>query len=581
MTTGRINNFRKGAALLVVLFIVMAITVLSLGFLTRSDVELACGENMVLRAQMDYLAESGLEHARGLILNPQDVSSEYFTGATGLQLTAGSKDYYDLEVIRNDSDSTDYCNYIIDCNSYRLKGGEKSGFSGIRAYLRLDPSIVLWTGAKTIISNGTTIYGDVFCDGSIINSGSIDGDVFANSFSGILPAGRRYNTSDLSLNWPELTVEGFTSYYSVDTISSGSISGLTLGSLDPVRVCYRSGDLELAGNIRIEGMLLVDGDLTIRSVNNTIIAGKNLPALYVTGNLIINKDADLDIEGLAVVNCNVLVNGDAGLDVLGGMFTENIFTETASDSSGEDNNGLLYNGPRWRTTGGQLDGALEFDGVDDYIQTLDSSNKLQISNDYTLSVWIKPYSFQKDYAGIISRCNTSGETNHWTLQFDSGSSKKLAIYHPDSFVGPKWDTGITLSEVAGAWHHIGIVRQGDLMTSYLDGVPRNTNVWSNVPGNGNGHLNIGSDRTASSSHVYKGLIDDVRIYNLALDANDIFPPVDGLAGLIGYWELDESGNDVTLTAEPSKTAIIIRSSEGSTTKWGQAAGAFYKSIERK
>jgi len=86
MSTKKYKTNRQGAALLVVLFIVMVITVLSLGFLSRSDVELACGQNMVLRTQMDYLAESGLEHARGLILNPQDVVSEYWTGATGQQV---------------------------------------------------------------------------------------------------------------------------------------------------------------------------------------------------------------------------------------------------------------------------------------------------------------------------------------------------------------------------------------------------------------------------------------------------------------------------------------------------------------
>jgi type II secretory pathway component PulK len=67
---------KKGVALLVVLFIVMTITILSLGYLSRSDVELVCGRNMILRTQMDYLVESGLEHARGLILNPQNVESE-------------------------------------------------------------------------------------------------------------------------------------------------------------------------------------------------------------------------------------------------------------------------------------------------------------------------------------------------------------------------------------------------------------------------------------------------------------------------------------------------------------------------
>ncbi len=120
------KKVRPGVALLVVLFIVMAITILSLGFVSRSDVELACGQNMLLRTNMDYLAESGLEHARGLILNPQDVSSEYFTDATAQQLVGGGRDYYDLHVVRDDSDPMNHCNYIIDCNSYRLESGEKT-----------------------------------------------------------------------------------------------------------------------------------------------------------------------------------------------------------------------------------------------------------------------------------------------------------------------------------------------------------------------------------------------------------------------------------------------------------------------
>ena len=93
------KNFRKGAALLVVLFIIMVITVLSLGFLSQSDVELACGRNMLLRTEMDYLAESGLEQGRGLILNPQDVEGDYYQGAAGLQLVDGSDNYYDISDI--------------------------------------------------------------------------------------------------------------------------------------------------------------------------------------------------------------------------------------------------------------------------------------------------------------------------------------------------------------------------------------------------------------------------------------------------------------------------------------------------
>ncbi len=573
---------RKGAVLLVVLFIVMAITVLAVGFLSRSDVELACGQNMMLRTQMDYLAESGLQHAKGLILNPQDVGSECWAGATGQQLAAGGEDYYDVTVVRDDLDR---CNYTIDCNSYRLKGGEQVGRSCLTAQLRLDPCIALWTGGDTTLWSGCTIGGDVHCNGGLANNGVIDGDVFANALTGSI-TGRHKAVADLSLIWPGVTVNDFTSNYATETISSNSLSGVSLGSLDPVRLCHRTGSLTLAGNVRIDGMLIVNGDLTVQGDGNIITAAKNLPALFVTGDVKVEGGGSLQVNGLAVVNTRMLVNGNASdIGVLGGLFVKDILAETTADSSGNGNIGILYNGPTWQSIDGR--NALEFDGVDDYVQTDDDPDKLQLTVDcnYTLSVWIKPDAAQKSWAGIVSKTNETGTSNHWTLQFDSSSPRKLVMHHPDWLASPKWDTGIALSELAGAWHHVTIVRDGFTMTSYLDpadGSPRKTQVWSTPPGSGYGHLNIGADRTATPSYVYKGLIDDVRIYNRALDANDIYPPVDGLPGLVGHWRLDEAGSGpISVTAAPAKTAIVLWSDEGAEERWGQAAGAFFRSIGRK
>ncbi|MBC8218788.1 MAG: LamG domain-containing protein, partial [Planctomycetes bacterium] len=166
------------------------------------------------------------------------------------------------------------------------------------------------------------------------------------------------------------------------------------------------------------------------------------------------------------------------------------------------------------------------------------------------------------------------------LQFNLDSTQ-LVIHHP----GQLWDTGITLSDIAGAWHHIGVVRSGNTMTSYLGGNLRvsNDGMGINGPDPGEGHLNIGADRTASCEHVYKGLIDDVRIYNRALDPNEneIYPPIDGLPGLIGHWRLDEGGCEVDITAAPCKTAIMTWSSEGLAEKWEQVGDAFFRSITRE
>ena len=55
----------------------------------------------------------------------------------------------------------------------------------------------------------------------------------------------------------------------------------------------------------------------------------------------------------------------------------------ANDSSGNDNNGTLYGGPTWAD--GQINKALSFDGVDDYV----NSSFLYPSNAFSVETWLK------------------------------------------------------------------------------------------------------------------------------------------------------------------------------------------------
>ncbi len=338
---GRIcHSDRQGAALLVVLFIVMVITIVSLGFLSRSDVELACGQNMILRTQMDYLAESGLEHARGLILNPQDVVSEYFTGAAGQQLVAGSDDYYDLEVVRDDSEPTNRCNYIIDCNSYRLRNGEKIGRSNIRGELRLDPCIAYWAGSSTTISQQITINGDVYCNGNLTNNGSIGGDVFASgTITGANIEGQKNElVAQAPVDWPGLVSSDFgPTYYIGSTSYLAEIVDANvhpMGSFNPsagnpAGIRYCNGDLELNSQLDIKGMLVVNGTLKVKECGEggqIISAVKNFPALLVSGEVVIENGGTLVIEGLAQIGQRIAIDAgavNAHIDVIGGLFIAN------------------------------------------------------------------------------------------------------------------------------------------------------------------------------------------------------------------------------------------------------------------
>ena len=320
---------QEGAALLVVLFVVMVIAVVSLGFMSRSDVELACGKNMMLRTQMDHLAESGLEHAKGLMLSPQDLGAEYWTGDLRQQLVEASDNYYDVNVVKLAE-----CNYQITCAAYRETNGEKVGGGNLTAELRLDPSIALWCGADTSISDRITVNGDIYCNGDISGGGHIGGDVFATgSITATDVVGRKNDAvAQPPVSWPALQAGDFNpQYYKGPDLYSTYIidsnvhpGGNFLPSAgNPAGVRYCIGDIELPGNVNIEGMLVVTGSLTISGTNNVINAVKNFPALLVGGEVVIEDGATLQINGLARIAQRMVISDGAqnvDIDVLGALF---------------------------------------------------------------------------------------------------------------------------------------------------------------------------------------------------------------------------------------------------------------------
>ena len=338
MSAKRNKTKRRGLALLVVLIIVMTITVLSLGFLSRSDVELACGENMILKTQMDYLAESALEHAKGLILNPQDVASEYWAGAAGQQLVAGSDDYYNVNVAKLGE-----LNYQITSTAYREKGGEQVGRSSLTAELRLDPCIAYWCGGSTTISDQTVINGDMYCNGIISGAGPIYGDAYAWD---VVTATNVQGTKYESVATPPVPDPGLgygdyrLSYrigaqsYSVSALPSGTCSDVNLAPTagNPAGIYYCSGNLTLTGNVNITGMLVVKGSLVIAEYSDvSITAVKNFPALLGNMDLTFIDSGDpndagarLGIIGFAQVGSYIDMGNVAGshMEVFGALLSQ-------------------------------------------------------------------------------------------------------------------------------------------------------------------------------------------------------------------------------------------------------------------
>ena len=250
------------------------------------------------------------------------------------------------------------------------------------------------------------------------------------------------------------------------------------------------------------------------------LTGENNANLYITdanstlhdGNysVVVSNDFGSVESGLVEVKVtDSLLNGLVGW----WKFDQGSGT-VAYDSSGNGNDGSLTGGPTWAT--GKIGGALSFDGVDDYVEV--SSRRWNMENLFSISFWY----FNNGTDGTIFSLGNPPYNNEillWVLSgrqdfyFHKGAGNWARIHEP------------TLSQ---GWHHkTTIVNGGCLanqMSSFINGsLYQSTYTVDGIPGLlsdlQNRVLRIGL--RVNDDKFFKGLIDDVRIYDRALSAKEV------------------------------------------------------------
>jgi len=173
--------------------------------------------------------------------------------------------------------------------------------------------------------------------------------------------------------------------------------------------------------------------------------------------------------------------------------------EIAHDSTnGYD--GTLQGEPTWQPDRGIVDGALELDGVDDYIAipfVLGSTNE-----GFSIFAWIKE--------GIPGQTIISQADGTDWLSTDSSVGNLMTKLR-----GTGRDSSALLSQIIitdGNWHRIGFVWDGSNRILYADGVPVAQDTQQDLGGSDSG-LYIGCGKAMEPGTFWSGLIDDVRIYN--------------------------------------------------------------------
>jgi hypothetical protein len=170
--------------------------------------------------------------------------------------------------------------------------------------------------------------------------------------------------------------------------------------------------------------------------------------------------------------------------------------DIAEDSIG-DNNGILVGNPQWAT--GKFGGALDFDGDGNYV-SLSDMNALA-DNSTTIAAWIKRDAEDSSYSPIVTQYNESSKGYYFYLL-----DGKLALY---------LDGSRAISEDAidtQDWHHVAGTNDGSNLRIYVDGEKKDTESSTNRSG-----VHYDASIGGHSTEYFKGLIDDVRVYDWAMN----------------------------------------------------------------
>ncbi|HEY7165683.1 MAG TPA: tandem-95 repeat protein [Candidatus Binatia bacterium] len=230
------------------------------------------------------------------------------------------------------------------------------------------------------------------------------------------------------------------------------------------------------------------------------------------------------------------------------------------------NHGVLQNGTTF--TGGQFGQAFSFDGVDDYVQLLNSITNPFPAAGFTYAFWVNPADTPAGRSRTIASNHiTSG--NWWNGISLVNGQMELLLQNSSTGQSFTWTTTNTLSP--NSWQHVAVVykNQGNQSTDaliYINGSP------AAVTASGSGYTSGFSPGYTASDGLglvlgrlvedtprayFKGLMDEVQFYTRTLSAAEVQAIINTPGKLV------QSGNFTTPAGDFSTLAA---NSDGTLTR---------------
>lgn len=222
-----------------------------------------------------------------------------------------------------------------------------------------------------------------------------------------------------------------------------------------------------------------------------------------------------------------------------------------NDLSGQGNIGTLINPQNGTWTDGKDGGGLYFDGTTGQRATwvnFGNNSSLQIANAISFSAWVKSSNPSRD-APILAK-EGGGAMSYW---FGVYHGKFGVLLDQDGVGSSPWagydrDNGAIL---ANTWVHLASTWDGTTIRHYVNGKETNNASYSVPIYVSNAPLTLGVNSNYNST-AFQGVLDNVRLYNHALSAQEVQDSMQpdaavpepsslvlfsglGLMGLVGCW----------------------------------------------
>lgn len=178
-----------------------------------------------------------------------------------------------------------------------------------------------------------------------------------------------------------------------------------------------------------------------------------------------------------------------------------------ADSSGKGNSGVPNGG--LANVSGVINGAVSFDGVNDYVNVSDSGS-LDIAGQISVAAWFYPRSITSG-ASIVRK--GPGANGVYYFYVSADSYLRFAI----NDIG--WDGGGYLLPSANAWYHVVGTYNGSVKNLYVNGVLQNFSYLTGAIAANNFGLTFG--QSGDGGEWFNGTVDEVAVYNRSLSPSEI------------------------------------------------------------